>query len=339
MLRSVQYLRGLSALAIVVYHASGAATHYFGYVAGRVNLLWFLSYGVDVFFVISGFIISFMVLERQQERGEFVINRAAKIGPPYWLLTAVFVASSVLSFALPVSFKPGVADVVLSLSLLSWTQNKGPLLYVAWTLQYEVLFYAFVVLIYEPFKRASSVALWVAVVALAVSPWAVRAIGIVHDCLNPLVFLEFTAGVLVCLRLYKGMLWRVSLPIQLAILGVFWLWHEPKLIIGTILGVLMVSGGLLAERRFRKVFGNRLMLMLGDASYSIYLVQVFVLALLAKVLIGLGLQGHGMAYIILGPIITVAVGYLFYRAVDTPLHAASRQLLFRWRRRLAPELV
>jgi hypothetical protein len=96
--------------------------------------------------------------------------------------------------------------------------------------------------------------------------------------------------------------WRVSIPIQLTVLGVF-------------------------------------MLALGNASYSIYLVQVFVLALLAKAMIGLGLQKYGATYVVLCPIMTVAAGYLFYRAVDTPLQAASRQALFRWRRRLAPEPV
>ena len=118
-LRSVQMLRAVAALLVVLHHAAplplGAA-------------------GVDLFFVISGFIIASIAPGQPPMR--FLARRAARIYPLYWLCQAPAFAQAALTSQL--SAKLAFA----SLTLVSLGQVSRPVLGVGWTLMFEVFFYA-----------------------------------------------------------------------------------------------------------------------------------------------------------------------------------------------------
>jgi exopolysaccharide production protein ExoZ len=96
---------------------------------------------VDVFFVISGFIIAWIaVLGRTapESPGKFAIRRLCRIAPPYWVLTAVHVYFL---------HRVGLSDFLKSLAFLPIAVEEAPYLgeaalYVGWSLNYEVFFYA-----------------------------------------------------------------------------------------------------------------------------------------------------------------------------------------------------
>ncbi|HEX2801677.1 MAG TPA: acyltransferase, partial [Phenylobacterium sp.] len=75
--RSIQALRGLAALAVLVFHAADRAGGTFGVGAS----------GVDVFFVISGFIMWVVTCRETPTPARFLARRAERIAPLYWLVT------------------------------------------------------------------------------------------------------------------------------------------------------------------------------------------------------------------------------------------------------------
>ena len=92
---SVQYLRAVAAMMVVVHHAVNQ-------LAPAQPRPTFLEAGVDMFFVISGLVIWLKVAERPENAGKFMLDRLFRIAPLYWLLTtAVLGAVSYTHLTLP----------------------------------------------------------------------------------------------------------------------------------------------------------------------------------------------------------------------------------------------
>ncbi|MFL9829112.1 acyltransferase family protein, partial [Rhodoplanes sp. SY1] len=99
--------------------------------------------GVDLFFAISGFIIFYTVTRSGVSRGRFLLHRAERIAPIYWCATFAMLA---LIIGAPGLFRPrdgwGTLDNVLqSLSFTTFWTGSMPVIYVGWSLEFEVLFY------------------------------------------------------------------------------------------------------------------------------------------------------------------------------------------------------
>ena len=134
-LDSLQVLRAVAAIAVVFYH-----TFYALVLSGDgcwlcENESWRKSmiFGVDVFFVISGFIVS-AVAERETSAGRFLVKRIWKVVPLYYLMTAIEYWFKSLMGVTP------KWDQVWK-SLLFFRQPTGPVLIHGWTLVYEMWFY------------------------------------------------------------------------------------------------------------------------------------------------------------------------------------------------------
>lgn len=132
---SIQSLRALAALAVVVVHAAdGAAANsgnrHFGEVASIGAA------GVDVFFVISGFIMYVTACSRPITPQRFLLDRFSRIVPLYWVATFLLMAVLVVGKA-PI---PDIRYLLASLALVP--VDPLPYLGVGWTLVYEMFFYA-----------------------------------------------------------------------------------------------------------------------------------------------------------------------------------------------------
>ena len=142
----VQYLRAAAALVVMLFHVSVLSQETWGLDPRRVDYVG--AAGVDLFFVISGFIMA-MIVDRpgRFDGREFWVRRIARVAPAYWLITCfVFTLAAVA----PSLFNSTTADIpALLTSLLFLAVDTGngstvPLLVVGWTLNYEVFFYAIV---------------------------------------------------------------------------------------------------------------------------------------------------------------------------------------------------
>ena len=165
-LGSVEALRGIAATAVVLYHAARHFDKNYGPSALQ-GVFQFGHAGVDLFFVISGFIILFVHFDdvgRPDRIWHYLGRRLTRLLPVYWVAVALTIAASQVG-----GHATGLRDIAWA--ILPVPISTEPLLGVAWTLQYEFIFYAaFAVLI---MNRAAGLALmstWLlAVVWVAVS--------------------------------------------------------------------------------------------------------------------------------------------------------------------------
>lgn len=159
MIYSVHILRGLCAWMVVIHHFS------FSYFQGIQNPLpsalqeftFILGIGVDVFFIISGFVMSLVIDKHNTSATSFLKKRLLRVMPGWWFYLAVFIlATSLLDMPYPIKWE---WETVLNSILLLPHQNLNgsgyyPILYVGWSLMYELFFYGLIfILLLLPIKH------------------------------------------------------------------------------------------------------------------------------------------------------------------------------------------
>lgn len=153
-LLAIDGLRGLAALAVVLFHLSGNMNEIFHQsLPGFVAAIFKYGYlGVPVFFVLSGFVIAHAVASRRVSLsyvGVFVVRRSIRLDPPYWAAIALAVAMLLIKQNIldeQVSL-PSYADVFFHMFYLQDLLQIDPVLSsVFWTLCLEIQFYIFFVL-------------------------------------------------------------------------------------------------------------------------------------------------------------------------------------------------
>ena len=335
---SLQVLRFLAALTVVVHHL---VMHYD--IDMHVFVRWTSDFGVDVFFVISGFIISLTTLRRQNP-AQFMLRRFARIVPTYWSLTCCVFFIGLLSPSLLSHASADTVDLLRSLFFLAYPNPAGiyqPVLFVGWTLNYEMFFYVSFALCMAVFteRRWVGIAVIVLFVTLAalhfVDPAANN--GVWNFYTSGLI-LEFCGGIALHRffhqRDYKPLPYGAALlPIGLlTLMGLNQIeLEDARAFVLGIPAILTVAGAL--SWRPRPSRALQLMVLGGDASYTIYLIHPFVvngLTKFAMLTLGNGtpaLLATGCAAIAASVIIGVAI----YRGFELP---AYEWLTRRSRRRL-----
>jgi exopolysaccharide production protein ExoZ len=271
-LLSIQYLRAIAALLVVLHHARNEQAWLFNPMAGtRFGVV-----GVDIFFVISGFIM--FTAARHESVLEFVRRRIIRVVPLYWLATMGFVVFCAVVLPL---VSQGIRPVHIVKSLLFIPHQSAsdpgrlwPVLVPGWTLNYEMFFYAVfaVGLVSRHVVVVASAALCALVgLGLVLQP-SKTSVATVYT--SPLL-LEFLAGVLVGrLRASISMrrMWP-ALPIG-ALAGVL-LSCSPltpaQLAVSRYFPALLIVAGAVGLEQVRPLRELRVWRLLGDASYAIYL--------------------------------------------------------------------
>lgn len=279
MLISLQALRALAAWMVVChhfmqiffdFHPSGPIGQFFTD-RGAV--------GVDIFFVISGLVIYLSTQDKDMPAGRFLLNRAIRIVPAYWLYTVLMGLMLVgLGQWLP---HPAVdlPHFVLSLLFIP-AENPGgyglyPTLNVGWTLNYEMFFYLLFSLVFTVPKRHRP--LIVAAALFAVSEVLGR-YGVVSRFYENNIIYEFLLGIGIGILYRRGWvvqgLWAPLTLIAASVLAIYELDASDRLLHWGVPSALIVLGCVAMEPYFK---GSRLLKALGDCSYSVYLVHVLVL--------------------------------------------------------------
>lgn len=302
MIWSIQYLRGFAAMLVVWHHAKGQ------FPALEHALPWnFGTSGVDVFFVISGFIMA--MTAKSLSPGEFVRKRLVRIVPMYWLVTLVMVAAAVVAPSLFRTIQPSFDHVALSLFFVphwspSFPGKAWPVLVPGWTLQLEIFFYAlFAASMLSAHRYRWLLSTLALLVAAGIFLQPSSAAGRTYT--DPLL-VEFGLGVLIAI---SGR--RLSKPAAMAavLLGCLGLvlretWGPVPQIAGA---ALLVLGSLSFDAR------SRFLKALGDASYSIYLSHLFTLGALRVVL------RNPALFMPAALLLSATVGWLLHRYVEQPI--------------------
>lgn len=309
----VQVLRFIAAAAVVLYHAQLTAANYFANVETH-KILAIGAYGVDLFFVISGFIIFFVGSTRETDPAVFVRRRIERIVPMYWLITAVVFMLGYI----PGLVRAGVShpvELIKSLLFLSWTSGPAvyPVLNVGWTLEYEMFFYAIAALAMMMSKRP-----WL-ITALAMLALVLVGRGTSFFIGNPII-LEFVLGMAIGAFVYDRRLFRWILGGVILVLCTLpptdatwrvWACGIPA--------AAIVSAAIYADMRWK--FRGTLLPELGNASYSIYLVHVVAISFACKIL---SVLAPNLSTIVIVPLLTVfaiVTGYCVYRFLEKNLLA------------------
>lgn len=269
MLEGLRHLRGVAALLVVVFHAA-ELQRLMGQPTGWPHQA--LAAGVDVFFVLSGFLMA-RTTRPGTTAGEFLRRRIERIVPMYWLITAVI--------AIPLLLKPGLSERAIDMatvlrsfafvpSYLGPNTLQTTVIPVGWTLVYEASFYA----------------LFAAGIALRLGPRGVIAAILVLAALHPFagnfyarhytspLLIEFAAGALVAMtpapKGRRAIIYAVLGLILLLIGAAYGLTTEFRPLACGPGAALMVYGSSSADWPRQRFLG-----LLGDASYSTYLVHVY----------------------------------------------------------------
>ncbi len=143
-LSALDSLRGLAALAVILYHFTD---HFSTYCSRAGAAPWFDfasgERGVDLFFMLSGFLI-FMTLDRTKSTADFVFGRFSRLYPTF-LVCALFTFVFARVMALPWCWVSN-RDAFVNLTMLPELLRAEPIDHVYWTLQCEILFYGLALL-------------------------------------------------------------------------------------------------------------------------------------------------------------------------------------------------
>lgn len=136
---NIQVLRAVAASLVVLFHVQRSA----GDLSGIRYDLDFAAWGVDVFFVISGFIMFHTTMGFRRSAREFITDRAVRVVPLYWIATLALYSLYLIGFRPNGLHEASPFDVLSSLAFIPrHLPHGGPvLLSLGWTLIYEMMFY------------------------------------------------------------------------------------------------------------------------------------------------------------------------------------------------------
>ena len=314
---NLQILRAVAAIIVVMFHTLKTVQEY-GFGPDDIFVLRQWGYhGVDLFFVISGFVMVFIQAGKVRSQADFLINRVIRIVPAYWLLTSFVFA---LLLVAPNMFRMLTASWPLFLSSMTFTtfllpEDFGPpLLYVGWTLEYEMLFYLI-------FATSFFLDGWT---KKFVFQFFVLSILTITGVTSFLVY-EFLVGELCAFYYLSGR--RLPAPMIVLALGVVGMnlpfmieSHIPvsiaeyRALFFSLPAALVVLGA-----AFTRQTSSRPLITIGDASYSIYLIQILTIGFFCKLF---SRFAPGMP----APIVTLATvggtivaGLLFHLLLEKPV--------------------
>ena len=343
---ALQVLRGVAALAIALLHLE-PEWRLRGFVSADWRRPFPLEAGVDVFFVISGFVMvyaSHALFGREGVARDFLMRRIARVVPLYWLTTALVLAIVMASPALLRSTAATPDLVLASFLFVPWPRPDGlvqPLYSLGWTLNYEMFFYAlFAAALLVRLGARATVAL------ISVCLAALVALGLAAPNLpQPLGFwtspmqIEFVLGMVLGLARLEGLTAPLALRLGFAAIGIglFWLaggeaagrYGQNAAFLYAIPSACLVAAVALSRGRPSGQGRNRapdrwparLGESLGDASYAIYLLHPFAIrgTLLVIDRLGFGPALGAVGISIIGLAATAALALLSYRLVERPL--------------------
>jgi exopolysaccharide production protein ExoZ len=328
-----QVYRGLAALLVVLFHSAGTVQAYFGDRAA-LRPFGFGFTGVYFFFVLSGFIIYYIHrvdVGSPSRMLPYLQKRVIRIYPVY---IAVTVALLPFWFLAPGFGEPYHRDpMALLYSLLLIPQTHPPHLSVAWTLIHEMLFYAlFAVLIVS--RQAGRVVLvaWFSAVIAANVLWRGE-LEFPYSVLLSINNLLFAIGLVAAYivdkypgRICYGRTLFVLGNIGFLCAGAWVVYFEPPGAIGRALitvafGIASFAILLQAENsalnvRLRQ---GRLGVLLGDASYSIYLIHAPAVSLACKVVQRSGWRPAEIPLFVVVAFFAVLCGICLYFLIEIPL--------------------
>ena len=347
MIKNIQYLRFLAALLVILAHAN---LQIYGVSAQITNMGGF---GVDIFFIISGFIMPFILYgglankesKLQMSAGTFLARRIIRIWPMYLISVLMIVAvSAIIEFGIIKNpstdlyyiFNGKNIDIKYLIETITFTHwSRPPILGAGWTLQYEFIFYtAIALLIFLKIKKFQSLEislLGVFLLLCLVNASSPSAPAVLKTISNPIIF-EFILGMMLYRLVSDGIIIGKKTSLAILILSFPLLAYinlnisfkiEPDLYRVLIYGpfaLLIVWSALSLESYTRRIKSIE---YLGDASYSLYLMHGIASPIFVFIWTKYGLEKivNIWIYIVIYTAFCHSIGIFAYAKIEKPINA------------------
>jgi exopolysaccharide production protein ExoZ len=322
-LDSIQAMRAIAALSVVFAH---------------IPFMGVGVFGVDIFFVISGFIVAYITSGGAES---FLRNRIARIVPLYWAGTiSVFCLALVMPGLLNSTTADGV-NLVKSLFFVPYTKENGtvmPMLFLGWTLNYEMFFYALYALMLRISRKHACIAAIGAILLLVLAGKLFLPGNVVMKFYSAPVLLEFAYGLAIYLLWRNCSLCFARIPVAAAMIGILGVLGAMWIVESTTpittdnrwmsLGLLAAAFFALTLSLQGKVRMPMALVLVGDASYSLYLFHPYVIQFMDRKVFAIGTfspMAAGAATIAVALCIFLAL--MCYRYFERPSNQWLRQRL------------
>ena len=350
-LDSIQCLRGIAALLVLFFHLAAFQREMAVGNAADIALtsgIWDRGWaGVDLFFVISGFIMVYVTRETGRSFGDvrkFLTSRITRIYPLWWVCAGIMMVYFWVTYGIPAApdriAGPNEAATYAVKSMLLIPQDAPPILGLGWTLIHEMFFYLiFALILFLPKKYLLPALIAWAVLTVAGSflIWPAAFGRNILELLASPFSLEFIAGGIAGWLVSRG---RFAAPqlcfyggIVLAVIGFIAFsqngessYTVSRVAIFTLPFVLLVYGAvgreIVAEKRYPLWLSR-----LGDWSYSLYLTHYIVLVTLRRIYrmaapenLKVGAEGalDNVVFAVLALAISIVTSAIFYTIIERP---------------------
>ena len=279
--------------------------------------------GVDIFFVISGFVIPLYLsnaLYKHVDFFRFMVKRIVRLEPAYVISIILTIVIWHLS-ALSPMFRGGepeytAAQIAFHLFYLIPLSDYSWLNPVYWTLAYEFVFYILMGLCFPIFRRYGPLSLLAASGGVAIITY------FAHCSVDHRIF-EFALGTLTFFWWERNFLRTITCIAAATIVGALWWFSDTTTTLVCVSTATLIVGA-------GKIRVGKLALFLGTISYSLYLTHVQI----GGRVVSLGsrfIEGP-LAEVVLcaiALIVSILFAYIFWRLIEAPSLAASRHILLK----------
>lgn len=338
---NIQYLRFAAAFVVIFAHANLSM---YGIPVKLTNLG---AIGVDVFFVISGFIMPYIIFGGLYKKestiklrpGIFFLHRILRIWPAYFIVTLLFIAISIA--AANGVIKNQTTDFIFYFndyrykidyivkSLLFLNDIRGPILTAGWTLQFEFIFYSLISLsIFFGARKFHHIFTTCITFIIACNIANLYFDNLILAQLSRPILIEFIFGMAVYYIYSCGIIFGKRLAVIICIMFTPVLIAFPldlrtsgeltRIMTWGIVSSLLVFSFLSLERYTKNI---RPLHFAGNASYSIYLTHGVLAPIIMFIIVSNNLLNAIPlpTYLLLYTTICISIGFIFYTLIEKPI--------------------
>lgn len=339
---TLQASRGAAAFCVMLFHISAMSFKYYQYDLLGISSIG-RSGGVDFFFLLTGFLLFHTYghkIGTQMTVLPYLTNRLIRIYPFYWLITLIVLPVYFFVPSFGYGFETHKDTIIKSFLLLP--QAHGPVLPVAWSLSYFVLFYLAFSLLLALGKKPALIfaSIWIALTLCHVLRVPLISADIDRHFYLSFLFsdvnLEFIAGCLLAKWVEHHRSKHYQWLITIGAVGFLLIWINNKYLFApfhsyllyVIPAIFVLLGASSVPEQFKLSWWVQALSKLGNASYAVLLTHLIFISILMK----LSVAAHVVDYLgylltnVLIVILVLPLCYLAYRLAEKPLVAGLRDV-------------
>jgi exopolysaccharide production protein ExoZ len=286
----LQIYRGIAAIMVVIFHSWGDLPFYFNEKFNKVVLITSMGkFGVDFFFVLSGFIISYSYFNKPVQIKDYLKNRILRIYLPY---LPIAIGLLLLYFIFP-SISNSDREINIFATLTLFPVGESTLL-PAWTLMHEMLFYVVFLISFFNVKLFKPIIIFWIVLIFCFYNFNLltenREINYFINTVFSPYNIEFILGFFCFLIVKNNFFIKNSLVYAIVFLIVFVIIHCFNIVFFYFDKNLLFAFSSMFfiiyayNNRYKKIKNSNLFMKFGSSSYSIYLIHLPIISVFFRII-------------------------------------------------------